>query len=146
MTTGTELVQDALQKIGVHSPLQPASPEALQAGFKRLTSMIAEWQDDDIETGAVPIEVIGDDVCEPLGAKNAIIYQLALLCAPDFPGAQVSTELSIQANKSYSKLKRRWKTISIPKPQVRPFPAGQGNQRYRSKYDDVFFEDGDEIG
>lgn len=147
MTTGTVVVQRALQNLGVHSALQPASPESLDNGFEKLNGMIAEWQDEDIDTGAVPLEVIGDDLCEPLGAKNGIIYNLALLLAPDHPGAQVSSELKRQAKLTLGSIKRKWQVVTIPKVRAREtLPTGQGNRQHGRFLDNSFFQDGDELG
>lgn len=145
MTTGTEIVQSALENIGAHSALQPAPAEALDRSYKALNGMIAEWQDDGIDLGCVPLKVIGDELSEPLGTRLAIEYQLSLVLAPKFPGAQVSSQLLTQANKAFNKLKRRWKSTIIPKTRVRgTLPVGQGNKADR--WDDPFFEEGAEIG
>lgn len=147
MTAGTKIVESALQKIGVHSPLQPASPEALQTGMDKLNAMISEWEDDKIILGAVPLSALGNDLAEPLGARNAIENQLALVLAPDFPGAQISTELHRQAKLTYNKLVRRWKVRDVRKQKVRgSLPLGQGNKFFNSRYTNTFYEEGDELG
>lgn len=147
MTTGTKIVQSAMQKIGVHSPLQPATPEALATGLRVLNAFRSELQDRSIDVGAVPIEDLGDDFSEALGSRNAIEYNLALALAPDFPGAQVSQELSRQARLGMAYLKRKWQTLDIPKPQVREtLPKGQGNQSDRGLFHQTFFDEGEEVG
>jgi len=149
MTTGTKIVQAALQKIGAHSPLQPANSESLDVGRDVLNAMIAQWEDNGILMGCVPLKVIASELSEPHGAKNAIIYNLALALAPDFPGAQVSSELKAQAQKSYNLIKRLWKEIEIPKRKVRgTYPRGQGHKvEYLDGFwDEIYFEEGEEIG
>ena len=82
MTTGTKIVQNAMQRIGVHSPLQPASPEALETGLNVLNAFRSELQDQSIDVGAVPIAALGEDFSEALGTRNAIESNLALALAP----------------------------------------------------------------
>ena len=147
MTTAATIIQNAMQKIGVHSPLQPASPEALATGLSVLNSFRSQLEDQSIFTGAVPVESTGDDWCEALGARNALEYNLALALIPDFPSGQVSPELRRQANLGMAHLKRKWKTLNIPKPQVRDtLPKGQGNTADRGLFHETFFQDGDELG
>jgi hypothetical protein len=147
VTTGTDIVHAALQKIGAHSRVQPASPEAMDVGLYRLNSMIAEWQDDNIELGAVPLETIGEDLSEPLGCRNAIENALALVLAPEFPGSQVSTELERQAKLTYNKLVRRWKVRDVRKTKTRgTLPIGQGNSYWNSRYTRTFLEETEDLG
>ncbi|MCP5012454.1 MAG: hypothetical protein GY942_20940 [Aestuariibacter sp.] len=146
MTIATKIIQRALGHIGVHTPVMPATDEAMDVGLDSLNDMIAEWEDEGIKLGAVPIQAHGGELSEPLGARSGIQYQLALRLAPDFPGSQVSTELVKQANLGFNKIKRRWKVIEIPKAKVRgSLPTGQGNKRY-GLWDETFFEEGQEIG
>lgn len=147
MSAGTDIVTEALQAISVHSSVQPASPASLQNGFNKLISMVAKWQDDGIKLGLAPLEVIGDELSEPLSTRNGIIYNLALMCAPDHPGAQVSGELRKQANTEFQWIKRRFKKIDIPRQTARPtYPRGQGVQRERWAWDDAFYVEGEKIG
>lgn len=147
MTTGTKIVQGAMQKIGVHSPLQPASPEALSTGLDVLNAFRSELQDRSIDVGAVPISSIGHEFGEALGSRNAIECNLALALEPYFPGAQVSPELRRQARLGMAHLKRKWRELDIPKPQVREsLPKGQGNQSDRGLFHQTFFDEGEELG
>lgn len=145
MTTGTKIVQRALGKIGAHSPLQPAPPESIEAAKDTLNSMISEWYDDGIDLGAVPLNAVGDELSEPSGARNAIQNCLAVTLAPDFPNAQVSTELVKQANKGFMMIESIWGAIEIPKSVGRETrPMGQGTKLYR--WQDGFLTQGSEIG
>ena len=144
MTTGTKVIQNALAEIGVHSPVSPASPHAIQRGKEKLNGMIAMWQDKGIDMGCVPLRVPGSELSEPLGAKNAIEANLALEMAPLFKGSTVSMELKAAARTGYNEIKRQYKTIEIPQPVVREtLPKGQGNKNYRET---PFFKEGSEIG
>ena len=147
MTTGTKIVQRALGKLGVYSPLQPAQPESLEAAKDTLNSMLSEWYDDGIDLGTVPLNAIGDELSEPSGARNAIQNNLALQLAPDFPATQVSSELVRQANLGYNKINRLWGAIEIPKAKVRDtLPVGQGNKTYGHRRLDAFFPEDSDLG
>jgi len=142
MTVGTKIIEGALEEIGVHSVVSPANPESIQTVKDMLNGMIAEWEDDGILMGCVPLKEPGSELSEPLGTKNGIQFNLAIIAAPKFPGAIVSNLLIKNANKTYNKIERRWKTITIPNAKARgTLPKGQGNW-----YDDTYFVEGEDIG
>ena len=145
MTTGTVIIQKALTLINAHSVIAPANSESIEAAMGTLNSMISGWEDDRILMGAMPLSAPGDELSEPLGARNAIEFCLAVELQPMFPGAQISQQTMISARKGLTKLKRNWRTTTIPKPIARrTLPKGQGNKRYL--FEDVFFVEGSEIG
>ena len=149
MTVGTKVVQRALGHIGVHSPLQPASPEALEIGRDTLNSMLSGLYDDwGIDLGTVPLDAIGDDLSEPMGARNHIQYMLALQLSIDFPGSQVSQQLKAQADRGLETLKRAYSKVEIPlKVAGTTLPTGQGNKRGGStRWEPTFYPEGSEIG
>ena len=145
MSTGTKVIQAALQKLGAHSPVKPAHPESIENGRVKLNSYIAQLQDDGIEFGSVPLEAPGSDLSEPLGLTNVIEDNLAILLQPDHPGTQISNQLSVNAKKGYSYMKRKYKVTTIPKPVVRDtLPRGAGAL---TDYDgSIYFNDGEAIG
>jgi hypothetical protein len=143
MSTGTKLVQGALSRLGAHSPLKPASPEAMEVGKDTLNSMYSSWQDDNIEFGAVPLQAVGDEFSEPMGLTNTVMDNLAILLQPQFPGTQISMDLRMNANKGYQDLLTKAQEITIPKQVVREtLPIGQGNKSRRR----TFFAPGEDIG
>ena len=145
MTTGTKVIQRALGHLNVHSVLSPANPESIIDGMDVLNSFIASLQDDNVDIGAVPLSAPGDDLSEPLGARNAIEYNLAVLMQPLFPGKQISPVILREAPKLLASLKRQWRTVSIPKKQVSStLIKGSGHKSYG--YGSNYFEEGDEIG
>ena len=75
MSTGTKIIQNALSNIGAHSPVKPASPEAMEVGKDALNGMIARWADDDIDFGAVVLEAAGDELGEPIGLTSTIEFR-----------------------------------------------------------------------
>ena len=145
MSAGTEIIIEALQSIGVYSPLKASNPESLQIGKRVTNSMIAELQDDGIEMGCVPLKESGSELSEPLGARDAIVSLLAVRMAKYFPSAAVGNELIKSARKGHNMLKRRWHNHYTPKPKTRgTLPKGQGNKR-SFRFNDPFFNEGDEI-
>lgn len=148
MSTGTKVVRNALRHIGVDSPLQDAPPESYDSGKDALNSLVASLYDEwAIDMGAVPLETIGQELCEPLGATMHLEYMLALAMLPQYPEARPIANLTQLANDGFSSLLKVYGDSSIPKPQVRStLPKGQGNTRYRYRYQETFFEAGDEIG
>lgn len=155
MSAGTEVVQRALKHLGVHSPLKPAAPETLEEGKNTLNGMLAMWRDRfSINMGTVPLNAIGDELSEPLGAKNEIEYCLAISMAPMFPGSKIVNNpiawqlLQGQANKGFQSILSTWGTVTIPriKPR-RTLPKGQGNKRGGNWiYDYTFYPAGSELG
>lgn len=150
MTTGTKIVQRALSHIGAHSIAQPANPESLEVGKDTLNSMLASWLDEwGIDTGAVPLNVIGGDLSEPLGARMHIEYNLAMALYPDFPGSQMASNLPQLAQKGFDSILTTWGDSSIPNARVRgTLPRGQGNKRggNNNRWTRTFFKKGTEIG
>ena len=146
MSTGTEIIQDALSHIGAHSPIKPASPEAIEIGRRILNSLIARWADDDINFGSVPLQASGDELSEPIGLTSAIVFNLSIELHPLFPGSQVSPFLSTNAIKTYQDMRSKVQVINIPKQVVRKtLPKGQGNKNTRYE-DHTFFTKGETIG
>lgn len=144
MSTGTAIIQSALSKIGVHSVVAPAVAEAITTAKETLNSFVAQLEDDGIITGMVPLETTGSELSEPLGIRNIIIDNLAILVLPYFPDKVASNDLQISARKGMNYLKSHYKTIVIPKPVARStLPKGQGNSY---PYSDPFFRKGEEIG
>ena len=147
MTTGTKIIHGALSRIGAHSPVRPAGPESMEVSKDILNSMIAMYQDDNIDIGAVPLETEGNELSEPLGLTNMIMENLALKLQPLFPGAQISPELMKSAKIGYQDMIIKYQVITIPQPQTREtLPVGQGNKPHRHGVNGTFFKDGADIG
>jgi len=147
MSSGTSIIENALQYLNVHSPVLGANAESILVGKGVLNSMIAEWQDSEppIDMGCVPLNAPGDDLSEPLGARNGIEFNLALYMKPLFKGASPAADLAVNARKTLAQIKRTWGTTAIPKQKVRgTLPKGAGNKHCHSSQ--VFFNQGDEIG
>ncbi|MCP5005424.1 MAG: hypothetical protein GY941_16030 [Planctomycetes bacterium] len=142
MSTGTKIVQNALKQIGAFSPVKPTNPESLEDVKDLLNSMLARWQDEGIETGAVPLDAIGDEFSEPMGLYNTFVFNLAIEAQPLFPSGTISPELRASANETYNQMKKLYQTFTIPKKVARSTLArGQGNFGLST-----FYSEGEEIG
>lgn len=132
MSTGTQIIQGAAQKIGVHSPVDPMNAESLVVGLEILNSMLQLWQSQAIKFDFVPIETPGEDLFEPPDVTNALKNNLAVAMAPDFQDAQptVSLELKEQAKSDYEWIKTLYQVFTIPnKIASSLLPRGAGNSK-----------------
>jgi len=132
MSTGTYICQRALQRIGAHSVVQPATPNTIDDAFEVLQGMIQEWGDQGIDLGIVPIVSVGNDISEPISARNPIINNLAILLAPDFDNGKniVSPALLSAARSGYNRVKDLYQTITVQqKCPSSTLPAGAGNSQ-----------------
>lgn len=146
MSIGTEIIQEALEEISAHSALKPSNPTSLERGKNVLNGMIARLQDDGVDMGCVPLKEVGSELSEPLGARNGIIQNLAILLHPKFPGSQLSPTLIANARDSLKGMRDDWKIVTIPKKKVnKSFPVGQGNTQ-SDTWSDPFFIEGTDVG
>lgn len=144
MSTGTEIIKDALQKIGAHSVATPANPEAIEAGRKALNSMCEMWLSEGIRFGFTPLKVPGDDLNEPADARNGIVFNLAIMLAPDF-GKDVSSNLNRMATTTFAKIRNIYEVVTVPDRVVSStLPKGQGNHESFGS-DQTFFRDGETV-
>ena len=133
MSTGTAIIQRALQGIGAHSIVSPASPASIVLGMEKLNSMLEMWLSQGIETGATPLDVPGDELNEPNDTRNGIISNLSLELAPDFDNGKnvVSLELRRNAKAGYANIKNLYQKFTVPKKVVSStLPIGAGNLRW----------------
>jgi len=116
VSTGTQIIQDAAAEIGVHSPVDPISPEGLQVGLRKLMSMLQLWQSQGIKFDFIPITIVGEELFEPPDTTNAIVSNLAILLGPTFEdGAGViPPQLIGTAEQQYQWVKTLYEFITIP--------------------------------
>lgn len=144
MSTGTEVIRAALRKIGAYSIASPDDPESIILGRDTLNSMIQEWETVGIKLGCVPLNAPGDELSEPLDARNGIVENLALRMYPDFPMKADLAVLSRHARVSMIFIKKFYQPITIPKPiPSSTMPMGAGN--VRSTFEDTFAGTGQTI-
>lgn len=130
MTTGTVIIERALEKIGVHSIVAPATPDTIILGKEELNDMLEMWLSDGIQIGFTPLDVPADNLNEANGTKSAIINNLAINLAPSFDNGKsiVSADLKALASSGFRKVQTKFRKFTIP-PMVpsSTLPRGQGN-------------------
>lgn len=144
MSTGTAIVERALEKIGAHSIVSPADPSSKILGFEQLGSMVEMWLTQGISIGITPLGVIGDELNEPPDSRNAIIDNLAIELAPAFDNGKVvvSPQLERNARIGYIRVRSAYQKIAIPDKTVSStLPVGAGNDRDRR----TFFRKGEAL-
>jgi hypothetical protein len=148
MSTGTALIKDSLRRIGAFSIAQQPEPGEIVDGMDVLNSMIQLWRSWGIMQDLVPLEVPGDNLNEPIDAKNAIIDNLALMLAPNYDNgvAQgvVSAQLKANARLGLHQVKVLYQDCPIPeKVPSTTLPKGAGNQKGNFRQDTFFDKEGD---
>ncbi len=132
MSTGTQLIQGAGRKIGIHSDVDSMNTESLIVGLDILISMLQLWQSQNIIFGFVPITEPGEDVFEPPDVTNAIKTNLALALAADFEDGEivVTPDLKARAGDDYEWIKTLYQKVTIPaKVASSLLPRGSGNSK-----------------
>lgn len=146
MSTGTEIVTDALKEIGVVSAVSPANNESLQDGLKKLKSMMERWLSEGIVIAFSPLNVIGNDLNEPLDCRSGIVSNLAIECAPLFNNGDqiVSPQLRSNARRDLATIKSLYRVNEVPaKVLSSTTPVGAGNSQ--GFYNQTFWAKGDTI-
>lgn len=148
MSTGTDIITDALKEIGVVSAVSPANNESLQDGLKKLNSMMEIWLSQGIIIGFSPLDVIGNDLNEPLDCRSGIVSNLAIECAPLFNNGDqiVSPQLRSNARRDIAIIKSLYRTNEIPKKVLSSTtPIGAGNARSGGFNNRTFWPKGGEV-
>lgn len=129
MSTGTKLIEDALQESNVISIAVPSSPEQITDGMNKLNSMLQMWVTRNIFLGTVPITAPGQAVEEPIDTRNAIVFNLAIILANVY-SVPVSSDLRANAAREFANVKRSYQDLSIhDKIASSTLPLGQGNSK-----------------
>jgi len=132
MSTGTQLVQGAARKIGVHSDVDPMTTESLIVGFEILLPLLQLWQSQGIKFQFVATTLPGEDIFEPADVTNAIKNNLAIAMAPDFEDGEiiVSPMLENIAESDYEWIKTLYQVFTVPnKVASSLLPRGSGNSK-----------------
>ena len=93
--------------------------------------MLMLWLSEGIDIGIVPLDAPGDELGEPLDARNAIIDNLALRLSPDFDNGEsiVSQQLMSNAKREFTLIRNLYQKVVIPLKIVSStLPLGQGNR------------------
>jgi hypothetical protein len=121
-----EVVQDAMEEIGVKTAEIELTGDELQSGIRRCNDMLLEWEDSGVIAGYSEV-LNGDDVLNiDRSAVGAVKYNLAIRLAPSYQKAvghalvaiAQSTMEAVQASNSYIG------DIAFPG----TLPMGSGNQ------------------
>lgn len=146
MSTGTELIEEALQAIGVLSVAVPSSPEQITNGFGRLNSLNQLWLSRGIRLGISRITAPGQEVNEPMDSRSAIVDNLALTLA-SFYNRPISQALKDSAWSGYETITALYQDVSIPeKVASSTMPRGEGQRRGFSFDTEAFNPEGETIG
>lgn len=132
MSSGTTIIELALKEIGAHSIVAPADSESIVTGMSVLNSMLQLWLSQAIDLGIVPLQAPGDELGEPLDARQAIIDNLAVAVSPNFDNGNniVSPALRAAANRGYTSIENLYQIVTIPNKVVSStLPRGAGNDR-----------------
>lgn len=132
MSTGTAIIERALEAIGAHSAVSPASPASIVLGKEKLNSMLELWLTLGIIIGFTPLDVSGDELNEPNDTTNGIIDNLAIELAPNFDNGKVvvSVELRRNAVRNFNHIKNLYQNVTVPSKVVSStLPVGAGNTR-----------------
>lgn len=127
MTTASDIIDDALELMGVSTALSPPDPHQQSRGFKVLKGMIAEWIADEIDIIIVEPYDSTDDIGEDSELTQTII---ALLCKR--LSGYLQTELTGDTEKMCEVAMDRLLKYA-PDPDIEwpdTLPIGQGNKQY----------------
>jgi hypothetical protein len=132
--TKRQFVLQAFEEVGYASYAFDLQPEQLQAGLRRLESLMATWNGRGIRLGyplsSNPDSANLDDATSVPDASNEAIYtNLAVRIAP-MVGKTVSVETKQAARSAYMQLLGR---VTQPNEMQLPntMPMGQGNKPWR---------------
>ena len=140
--TKKQLIEGALEEIGIASYTYDIQPEQLESALRRLDAMMGEWSIQGIRIG-YPISTIAkssltQDSGIPNSATETVLTNLAIKLAPSY-GKMATRETKISAKKGYSTLQMK---ALADQPHNKSFPhslpIGAGNKRYNNN-NQVFF-------
>ncbi len=149
MSTGTDIIEAALKKLGVHSQITPASPEHFVTAFKALNSMLSIWRSNGVDLGISYLTDPGDAMNEPLDVYNAIVTNLAARIGTDFGIPTTHERVSLEAARDYSDIDAIYRKHEVPNRTLSSTtPVGSGNRGYWDWGDgnwDEYFPEGTEL-
>lgn len=137
--TKRQLVEAAMDEIGLASYAFDLMPEQRELALRRLDSMMAEWNTRGLRLGyPVPDNPDDSDIDVdsniPDAAWEAVITNLALRMAPSY-GKQVNVETKITARHALNTILSR---ASMPPEMKLPaMPSGAGNKTFEDPFTPV---------
>lgn len=126
MATMLEVVQDALEDLGVKTAEIELTNDELQSGIRRANDMLAEWADIGLTPGYSPVYAGSDTLNVDANAVGAIKSSLAILLAPSYQRV-VSPALAAIAAEKMRRLENSTSFIGeVAYPDT--LPLGSGNE------------------
>ena len=137
MATMLEIVNDALEELGVKTAELPITNDEFQSGLRRCNDMLTEWDDMGIVTGYIEINSNEDELTVERNAIAAIKYKLAIHLSPSY-SKSVTKMLFDFANTTLDTLKTSTAFIGdVAYPDT--LPMGSGNRHANVDTDRRFF-------
>lgn len=126
----SDLVNNALQELGVQTSNNPAEPEDVAACFDRMEQLMAEYTTDQL---AILGYVLGDDISAESGLLPAYVRALRYILAKDFSQyfqVPLGDPLALQADQAQERIDAAVLVIpEIARSELQP--RGAGRQWYR---------------
>ncbi len=139
MTTGQDIIEDALAEIGVFASETAIESADMQLGLRKLNDMLSEWDLGGTELGFTPLQSEADEVRIPRGLVSTVKYNLAGRLSVPFR-KPISIELAAEIKAASAALLRH--TVKIGTVKVAStLPRGSGNRD--TIYNDRFFPEQD---
>jgi len=134
--TKQQIVEGALEEIGLASYVFDLSPEQLQSAMRKLDAMMATWDARGIKLGyALAATPTSGGLDQPSGvpdwAVEAVILNLGIRLAPAY-GKMLARETKTSAKAAYDAVLLKI-TSDVPRQQLRAgVPAGAGSKDWES--------------
>ena len=130
--TVNDILTQSLREIRVIRSQQTIKDDMLQDGIKYLNQMMADWEEDGIETGWYPVTQ-GSDVLR-IDAKDeaAVMYNLAAKLSGQY-GAPLQPSTTASANRTFRRLEKS--TVRRVEADLSHLPSG-AHQRYNIQTDE----------
>lgn len=146
MTTATQLIKRALQRILVQESEGALEPDEYQDALDSLNGLMAAWEADGIRLGYTEVTSLADTITVAPGAIRGIVANLAIEVAPDYDGT-VTPELYKQADEGEKVCRKLGITIQ-PTQLPDNLPKGSGNDAWprSEEFYDEYNTDGTYFG
>lgn len=128
--TKRQLVQAALDELGIAGFEFDVDPQQLEQALSRLDSMMAEWSAEGVNLGYLLPSIAGNSNLSDIAgipdwAQKAVGVHLAIDIAPTY-GKAINPETRIKAKKSWDVLLAR--STFPPEMRLGALPSGAGNK------------------
>jgi hypothetical protein len=125
MTTYSDVIRDALGKIGVLDETEQPSAEQANTGLRALTAMLDDWETRGIDVGFASGSELNDTVSIDDDAIRAVTLSLAVELCPDFEREPPPRLLNL-ADNAFRRLLRDAMNDQLPEANMAHMPRGSG--------------------